>query len=70
MRGFSPFQQKKKKGYTAKDIKFLHEQHEEPVRRSDFEEGSIQQKMFDCNQDPKTKWNNETKKCESIKKDN
>lgn len=75
MKGFSPFQQKKKKeslypkDYTAKDIKFLHEQREEPVRRSDFEEGSIQQKMFDCNQDPKTKWNNETKKCEPIKKD-
>ena len=49
--------------------KFLKEQHEERVKRSDFEEGSIQMKMFDCNQDPKTKWNNKTKKCEPIKKD-
>ena len=66
------FQQKEEKkypeGYTKEDIRFLEEQHEEPVRRSDFEEGSIQQKMFDCNQDPKTKWNNKTKKCEPIKK--
>tara|TARA_R100000742_G_C4218570_1_gene42978 strand:+ start:39 stop:269 length:231 start_codon:yes stop_codon:yes gene_type:complete len=61
----SPNKQKKDlpKGYTEKDRKFLEEQREEPVRRSDFDEGSIQQKMFDCNQNPKTRWDNKLKKC-------
>ena len=51
------------KGYTDKDKKFLDEQREERVMRSDFDEGSIQQKMFDCNQNPKTRWDNKLKKC-------
>ena len=36
--------------YTKKDIKFLEEQREDIVRRSDFPEGSKEQKMFDANQ--------------------
>ena len=36
--------------YTKEDIKFLEEQHEDIVRRSDFPEGSKEQKMFDANQ--------------------
>ena len=36
--------------YTAEDIKFLEEQREDIVRRSDFPEGSKEQKMFDANQ--------------------
>ena len=38
------------KSYTKEDIKFLKEQREDVVRRSDFDEGSEQQKMFDRNQ--------------------
>jgi len=36
--------------YTKKDIEFLKSQNEDIVRRSDFDEGSEQQKMFDANQ--------------------
>jgi len=38
------------KSYTKKDIEFLKQQREDIVRRSDFDEGSEQQKMFDRNQ--------------------
>tara|TARA_R100000742_G_C4255462_1_gene73407 strand:+ start:55 stop:279 length:225 start_codon:yes stop_codon:yes gene_type:complete len=38
------------KNYTKKDIDFLKSQNEDIVRRSDFDEGSEQQKMFDRNQ--------------------
>ena len=68
-----PFQQKEEKkypkGYTKEDIKFLEEQKEDIVRCEDFEKGSIERQMCECNNDPKTKWNNKTKKCEPIKKD-
>jgi len=60
----TPLKQKDKKDpYTKEDDKFLEEQHEERVKRSDFDEGSIQQKMFDCNHNPKTRWDNVNKKC-------
>tara|TARA_R100001463_G_scaffold116918_1_gene172347 strand:- start:222 stop:818 length:597 start_codon:yes stop_codon:yes gene_type:complete len=36
--------------YTKEDVKFLKEQREDIVRRSDFPEGSKEQKMFDANQ--------------------
>ena len=38
------------KSYTKKDIEFLKKQNEDIVRRSDFEEGSKEQKLFDANQ--------------------
>jgi len=38
------------KNYTKKDIEFLKSQNEDIVRRSDFDEGSEQQKLFDANQ--------------------
>jgi hypothetical protein len=71
MRGFSPFQQKEEKkypkSYTEKDIKFLKEQKEDVVRYEDLDE--MGKKIWDCNKNPKTKWNNKTKECEPIKKD-
>ena len=54
--GKSPLKQKADttktypKSYTKKDIEFLKEQREDIVRRSDFPEGSKEQKMFDANQ--------------------
>jgi hypothetical protein len=56
--GKSPLKQEKvvidgktyPKGYTKKDVEFLKSQNEDIVRRSDFDEGSEQQKMFDRNQ--------------------
>ena len=69
MRGFSPFHQKKNypESYTKKDIEFLKKQKEDIVRYEDLDaEGK---KIWDCHRNPKTKWNNKTKKCEPIKKD-
>ncbi len=66
MRG-NPFKQKEKDPYTKEDDKFLEEQHEERVKREDLDEEG--KKIWDCNHDPKTKWNNKTKECEPIKKD-
>ena len=68
MKGFSPFQQKTyPKSYTKKDIEFLKKQGEDVVRYEDLDE--MGKKIWNCNHDPKTKWNNKTKKCEPIKKD-
>ena len=65
MRG-NPFKQKEKKkypeSYTKKDIEFLKKQKEDVVRREELDE--MGKKIFDCNQNPNTKWNNKTKKCE------
>ena len=68
MKGFSPFQQKTyPKSYTKKDIEFLKKQGEDVVRYEDLDE--MGKKIWNCNHDPKTKWNNKTKECETIKKD-
>ena len=39
--------------------------YEPPVRREDLDE--LGKKIWDCQHDPKTKWNNKTKECEPIK---
>ena len=68
MKGFSPFQQKTyPKSYTKKDIEFLKKQGEDVVRYEDLDE--MGKKIWNCNHDPKTKWNNKTKECEPIKQD-
>ena len=70
MRGFSPFAQKEEKkypkSYTKEDIEFLKKQKEDVVRREDLDE--MGKKIFDCNKNPNTKWNNKTKKCEPKQK--
>lgn len=39
--------------------------YEPLVRREDLDE--MGKKIWDCNNNPKTRWNNKTKKCEPIK---
>ena len=53
--------------YTKEDIKFLEEQREDIVRYEELDE--MGKKIWNCNRNPKTRWNNKTKKCETIKKD-
>ena len=75
MKGWSPFKQKEKK--SKKEIKQKTDPdapgtpgkpgYEPPVRREDLDEEG--KKIWDCQHDPKTKWNNKTKECEPIKKD-
>ena len=41
--------------------------YEPPVKREDLD--ALGKKIWDCNNNPETRWNNKTKKCEPIKKD-
>ena len=41
--------------------------YEPEVKREDLDEEG--KKIWDCQHDPKTKWNNKTKECEPIKQD-
>jgi hypothetical protein len=64
MKGFSPFTQKVDPDAPGTPGK---PGYEPPVKREDLDE--MGKKIWDCNHNPKTKWNNKTKKCEPIKKD-
>ena len=64
--GSSPAKQKKKVDPDAPGTPGKPG-YEPGVKREDLDE--LGKKIWDCNHNPKTKWNNKTKECEPIKKD-
>ena len=62
MKGFSPFTQKPDPDAPGTPGK---PGYEPGVKREDLDE--LGKKIWDCHRNPKTKWNNKTKKCEPIK---
>ena len=69
MKGFSGFKKSPVKQKVDPDAPGTPGKpgYEPEVKREDLDEEG--KKIWDCQHDPKTKWNNKTKECEPIKQD-